>query len=479
MIFIVVGDIPAGTEVAVIGGGPGGYVAAIRAAQLGKEVTVIEKDPQGLGGICLNHGCIPSKALIYAANQYEIAKKGTKFGLNCADVKMDNTKLQEWKEKSIEQLRGGIAGLFKKYNINLVNAEAKFVSSRKISITTEEKTGYVEYEKAILATGSSPTYLPGFEPDGNIVINSTHALKLKEVPKSMVVLGAGYIAIEMGMLYAKLGTKVSMIARSVLLSQLDRDIVAPVYTKMKELGMDLYEGATPERIQKGDMKSTVSINSKENGMTAIETQKVLVAVGRKPNTANLGLEKTQVQLNERGFVKVDSQRKTSDYHIYAIGDIIDGPMLAHKAFMDGKVAAEVICGLKSAFDTTIIPAVVFSDPEIAYAGLSEKEAKEQGYKLKIGKFPMNALGRAVSVSKSEGFVKVIADEKTERILGVHIVAANASDLISEGGLGLEMGMTLEDLALTIHPHPTFPEAIAEAAEAALGKAIHFYQMKKE
>ncbi len=479
--LMVVGDIANGCQVAIIGGGPGGYVAAIRAAQLGKDVILIEKEPDGLGGICLHHGCIPSKALIYAANQYySILNSFSKFGLTCEKTNLDTKKLQEWKEGNINKLTSGIAMLMKKYGINVIQGEAFFENSKRLHVNTPHGPTYVEYEKVIIATGSSSQdfKVQGFEVDGKQVITSTEALKLDHIPKSMVILGAGYIALELGMMYAKLGTKVSFIARSVLASQLDRDVVKPVYDKCKALAIDIYEYATPERLIKDAAKVTVTINSKEKGSLALDAELVLVAIGRTPNTKNLGLEKTKIQLDEKGFIKVDEKRRTFDPFIYAIGDITPGPMLAHKAFLEGKIAAECIAGLSSAYEPASVPAVIFSDPEIASVGINEKEATEKGLKIKVGRFPFSALGRAVSVDKNEGFVKIITDEQSQMIIGLHIIGEHASDLISEAALGMEMGFTLEDLALTIHPHPTFPEALMEAAEATLGRAIHVFQQKK-
>lgn len=474
---MVVGDIATGTQVAVIGAGPGGYVAAIRAAQLGKDVTLIEKDPQGLGGICLNHGCIPSKALIYAVHVYALREKFLKMGLTFSEAKVDFPKMQAWKQGSVDQLRNGIALLMKKHGVNVMYGEATFESSRKLKVVGPQGTGYIECEKAIIATGSRSATLEGFEPDGDLVITSTEALQLPQIPSHLIVIGGGYVAVELGILYAKLGTKVTIIEKFGLLGNVDPDVVAPVRERMKALGIEQHENTTPVRIQKAHGKAMVVATSKEKGDIAFEAEKVLMAVGRKPNTGHLGLEKTKVQLDEKGFIRVDARRRTQDPYIYAVGDVTGAPMLAHKGFLEGKIAAEAIAGLSSAFEPQVIPTVIFSDPEIASVGLSETEALKKGLRIKTGKFPLTALGRAVSMNKSEGFVKIVSEQDTQRILGVHIVAASASDLISEAALGMEMGFTLEDLALTIHPHPTFPEALMEAAEVALGKAIHIWQPK--
>ena len=472
---MVVGDIAVGTQVAIIGAGPGGYVAAIRAAQLGKDVTLIEREVNGLGGVCLNHGCIPSKALIYAANVYGLREKFSNMGLKFGEVKVDFAGMQAWKSKNVEQLRNGIAMLMKKHGVNIVEGEASFDSSRRVKVVSPEGTKYIEFERAIIATGSRSASLEGFEPDGGIVISSREALELETIPQRMIVVGGGYIAVELGMMYAKLGTRITIVEKFGVLSHLDEDVVAPVRENMKKLGITIYENTTPVRIIKSSSRATVFCNNKEKGDFALEADKVLVAVGRKPNTDRLNLEKTQVKRDERGFIIVDPKRKTHDPHIYAIGDVTGNPMLAHKGFLEGKVAAEAIAGKPSAYEPQAVPSVIFSDPEIAMVGMSEKQAAQQGLKVKVGKFPLTASGRAVSMDKSQGFVKIISEEN--RIVGVQIVAAHASDLISEASLGIEMGFTLDDLALTIHPHPTFPEAMMEAAEAALGKAIHIWQPK--
>ncbi len=474
---MVVGDIAVGTEVVVIGGGPGGYVAAIRAAQLGKDVLLIDKDEKGLGGICLNHGCIPSKALIYASSMYEQKKHLENMGLIFGSGNVDAAKLQAWKNANVSKLRNGIEMLLKRHGVEILYGNAQFDSSKKLKIVTKDATKYIEFDRAIIATGSRPTVLPGFEPDGKIIIGSTEALMLAEIPKSMVLIGGGYIAVELGMMYAKFGTKVSMLEKFSLLSHSDRDIVAPVSARMRELGMDIYENASPTKLVKTANGATITVSSKEKGEFDITAEKILVAIGRTPNTNDLGLEKTQVQLEGQGFVKVDAKRRSTDPHIYAVGDISGQPILAHKAFLEGKVAAEAIAGMNSAYEPQAMPLVVFSDPEIASVGISETEAQKTGMKVNATKFPLTALGKAVSIDKSNGFVKLVSDSNNY-ILGVHIVASNAGDLISEASLGIEMGFTLEDLAMTVHPHPSLPEALMEAAEAALGKSIHLWQPKK-
>ncbi|MDO8554875.1 MAG: dihydrolipoyl dehydrogenase [Candidatus Micrarchaeota archaeon] len=472
---MVVGNIGTGTQVAILGGGPGGYVAAIRAAQLGKDVTVIEKDK--LGGVCLQRGCIPSKAIIYAANEFYKISKLANMGVTVEGAKVDFTKLQAWKTANVAQLTAGIDGLFKKHGITLIKGNGFFVGPRRIQVVVDDQPQYIDFEHAIIATGSRPIFPPGLEADGEIVISSTEALELKTIPKTMVIVGGGYIGLELGVAYAKLGTHVTVVEKYTLAANIDRDLLTALFETMEKLGIKIYEFTDVQRVQKENGKAVVSINVKDKGMITLETEKVLVSIGRRPNTDAIGLDKAGVNVNEKGFVPVNEKRQTNDPRIYAIGDVSGHPMLAHKAYAEAKVAAECIAGKPSAFDTTVIPWVMFSDPEIAGVGLSESDAQNAGHKIKVGKFPFAALGRAVSTSQTTGFVKIVAEEGSERILGVHIVGSHASGMVSEAALGLEMGMTLDDLALTIHPHPTFPEALAEAAEVTLGKAIHLFQKK--
>lgn len=472
------GDIARGVECVVIGGGPGGYVAAIRLAQLGKEVVLIEKDPKGIGGICLNWGCIPTKALIYAANQYSQIPKLSNMGITVQGAKIDFQKLMEWKNANVAKLRNGVEFLLKKHNIDVIYGTATFESQTRIHIQKEEGFVTLDFKNCVLATGSRPKHYDGAAFDHEEIIDSTDSLKLKSVPKSMIIIGAGFIALENAAMFAKLGTKVTMVSRSVFARNVDADLLDAVEDRMNEMNITSHKGTQVERVKTTKGNVEVMLKNQKGEFTVCQAEKLLVAIGRKPNTDNLQLERSGVKINEKGFVMVDQQRKTSNPHIYAIGDITGDPMLAHKAFLEAKVAAEAICGMPSAYDPHAVPAVIFSDPEIATVGLSEQEAIAQGHFPEVAKFPFTALGRAVSVDKSTGFVKIIST-KEGLILGIHIVGAHASDLISEASLGLEMGFTLEDLALTIHPHPTFPEALSEAAETALGRAIHLFQEKKK
>ncbi|MCX8103154.1 MAG: dihydrolipoyl dehydrogenase [Candidatus Bipolaricaulota bacterium] len=474
---MVVGEIATGTEVLVVGGGPGGYVAAIRAAQLGKDVTLVEKDE--LGGICLNVGCIPSKALIYAAYLYEKIQRADAFGISVKEVRVDLERLQAWKESVVKRLTGGVKQLCEGNGINIIKGKATFVSAKKCLVESEHGAQAIEFKDCIIATGAVPMTIPGFEIDGEIVIDSTGALALKKLPESLIVIGGGYIGLELGMVYAKFGTKVTVVEMlENLLPGTDPELTRLVARRVKELQMDVYLKSQATELKKGKDGAQLTVQTQE-GELKLSADKVLVSVGRKPNTPpELGLERLGVPPDAKGFLKTDAQMRTSVPHIYAIGDVAGPPLLAHKASHEGIVAAEAICGLKSAADWQTVPAVIFTDPEIAYAGLSEAEAQQAGYKTIVGKFPFAALGRALTLGETDGFIKIIADAETKVVLGVQIVGPEASTMISEAVLAIEMGATLEDLALSIHPHPTLPEGLMEAAEAALGKAIHMLMPKK-
>jgi dihydrolipoamide dehydrogenase len=474
---MVVGEIATGTDVLVVGAGIGGYVAAIRAAQLGKDVTLVEK--AALGGTCLNIGCIPSKALIYASYLYEKVKQLSEMGIEVREATVQMAKMQAWKEGVVKKLTSGVEQLCNGNGVQVIRGKATFQSMKKALVESEHGTQAVEFKDCIIATGSVPMTIPGFEPDDNLVIDSTGALALQEIPKVLVVIGGGYIGLELGMVYAKLGSKVTVVEMlDRLLPGTDPELTRLVARKARTLGIETFLTTKAKDIKRNANGGELTIITPE-GEKKFPADKILVSIGRKPNTQDLGLEKLGIQTDAKGFIPVDEYMRTSNPRVYAIGDIVGNPMLAHKASHEGLVAAEVICGLPSAADFRTIPAVIFTDPEIAYAGWSEEEAKQHGYKPIIGKFPFAALGRAISMSETEGFVKIIADEATKVVLGVHIVGPEASNLISEAALAIEMGATLEDLALTVHPHPTLPESLMEAAEATLGKAIHILNPKKK
>ncbi|AMA72290.1 MULTISPECIES: dihydrolipoyl dehydrogenase [Aneurinibacillus] len=466
---MVVGEFTTELDVLVIGAGPGGYVAAIRAAQLGKKVAIVDKAE--VGGVCLNRGCIPSKSLISAAKQYEQAKEASNIGINVEGVSVDMKKVQEWKQGVVKKLTGGVQTLLKGNGVEIIPGEALFVSENEVRVFHGYDVNRYRFNHCIIATGSRPIEIPAL-PFGERILSSTEALELDHIPEKLLVVGGGYIGIELGTVFAKLGSKVTVLeGMSNILPGFEKQMVQMVRKKLKKLGVEIHTEAmaTKSEVTENGVKVTANIKDKEE---VFEADYCLVTVGRRPNTDELGLEAINMKLTDRGLIEVDKQCRTNVPNIYAIGDVVAGPALAHKASYEGKVAAEVIAGLPSEIDYMAIPAVVFSDPEMASVGLTEEQAKEEGYKVKTGRFSFAANGRALSVNEADGFVKVVANEEDGRVLGVQIVGPEASDLIAEAGLAIEMGATLEDIALTIHAHPTLSEVTMEAAEAALGHGIH-------
>lgn len=466
---MVVGEFTTEVDVLVIGAGPGGYVAAIKAAQLGKTVAVVEKDE--LGGVCLNVGCIPSKAMIHAAHTYEHAQQTSNMGITMENVKVDFAKVQEWKAGIVSQLTGGVGKLFKGNKIQLIPGEALFVSENEVRVFHGYDVNRYKFNHCIIATGSRPIELPAF-PFGKRVISSTEALALTEIPKSMVVIGGGYIGIELGTVFAKFGTKVTVLeGTDQILPGFEAEMTRLVDRKLKKLGVEIHTKALAQGMEETDNGVVVKAEVKGEAK-AFDAEYVLVTVGRRANTDELGIKDIGMKMTDRGLVEVDKQGRTSIQNVYAIGDIVAGPALAHKAMYEGKVAAEAIAGLPAEVDYKAIPAVVFSDPEMASVGLGEKEAKEKGIDYVSGRFSFGANGRALSVNAGEGFVKLVADKETGLVLGAQIVGPEASNMIAEIGLAIEMGATLEDIELTIHAHPTLAEVTMEAAEVALGHPIH-------
>ncbi len=451
---MVMGSIPEEVDVAVIGGGVGGYVAAIRAAQLGKSVALVEKDK--LGGHCLNYACIPSKTLIHISNIFYDAQHSQKFGISVGSATLDAKKMLEWRISVSKKLEDGVAFLCKSNQIDVFKGGATFLNSNSLQLTDGVT---LQFKKAIVATGSEPTVLKGFEFGSN-VIDYKQALLLNYIPKTMLIIGAGYVSVEVATLYAKLGSSVTILARSDVLSKFDKDAVSLVKKRMQELGVKIITGVTPESIS----GNTVVLSDGQR----IDAEITVVATGLTPFTEGLGLENTKVSLDERGFITVDNKLMTTDQNILAVGDVVGEPMLAHKAIRQGIVAAEVAAGQNSSYDNIVVPAVIFSDPEIAIAGSVEPTEE-----IRIVKFPLTALGRAVALDSTNGFVK-IAYEEDGLVTGVEIVSQDANSMIAEAALAIEMGATIEDIADTIHPHPTYSEAIQEAAESALGRGIHFY-----
>jgi dihydrolipoamide dehydrogenase len=460
-------------DVVVIGSGPGGYPAAIRLGQLGLKPIVVEKGE--IGGVCLNVGCIPSKALIHAAKTFDKLSHSEDMGITVkTQPSVDMARMQTWKGGIVKKLTGGVKQLVKANGGEFVQGTARIEKgSDGHRVVVEGKDGKqtITTKNVVVATGSRPIVIPGFEVDGKRVIDSTGALALDEVPARMAVIGGGYIGLELGTVYAKLGTKVTVVeALDSILAGMDKDCVKVVEKKLRKMGVEILTGAKAKGWQDKNDRAVLTLETKD-GEVKLDTDKILLSVGRRPNSEDLGLEELGVKL-ERGFVKVDRQQRTSVPGVYAIGDVAGGMLLAHKATKEGEVVAEVIAGHKGEMDARTIPAVVFTDPEIASTGMTEDEAKKAGHELKVGKFPFAALGRALSVNDTDGFCKIIADASTEEILGLHIVGNGASDLISEGALAIEMGAVLHDLSLTIHPHPTLSEALMEAAAAAMKEAIH-------
>lgn len=466
---MVVGEFTTEVDVLVIGAGPGGYVAAIRAAQLGKTVAVVEK--ANLGGVCLNVGCIPSKAMVHAAHTYEQSQHTESMGITMENVKVNFAKVQEWKNGIVNQLTGGVAKLFKGNKIQVIPGEALFVNENEVRVFHGYDVNRYRFNHCIIATGSRPIELPAF-PFGKRVLSSTEALALTEIPKSLVVIGGGYIGVELGTVFAKFGTKVTILEGSdQILPGFEAEMTRLVDRKLKKLGVEINTKALAQGMEEKEDGVVVTAEVKGE-QKQFEAEYVLVTVGRRPNTDELGLRDIGMKLTDRGYVVVDKKGQTSIPNVYAIGDIVEGPALAHKASYEGKVAAEAIAGHPAEVDYKAIPAVVFSDPEIASVGISESQAKEQGIDYVAGRFPFAANGRALSVNAGEGFVKLIADKETKIVLGAQIVGPEASNIIAEIGLAIEMGATLEDIELTIHAHPTLGEVTMEAAELALGRPIH-------
>jgi dihydrolipoamide dehydrogenase len=458
-------------DVLVIGAGPGGYPAAIRCGQLGLKTLIVEKGMWG--GTCLNVGCIPSKALITAGKTVEKAKKAEAMGITVSGIAIDMGKMQEWKGTVVGKMTGGVRQLCKGNGCTLVTGTAAFSGSHTATVTPDEGEAYeVTFKHAVIATGSVPIEIPPFPFDEVDVLSSTGALALDHIPEHVVVIGGGYIGLEMGQMLDKLGCGVTVVEMAdQVLPGFDKEIVRVVASKMRKAGIKTLLSARAEGFERKDGKLVVTVTA--GGKTEpIPCDKILVTVGRKPYTEGLNPAAAGVTVGPRGFIEVDEQLRTNVPHIHAVGDVTGNPMLAHRATKQGEVAAEVIAGKDVAADYKTVPAVVFTDPEIATAGLSEDEAKEAGFEVKVGKIPWGANGRALTQLATDGFVKVIADAADNQVLGIAIVGPNASDLISEAALAIEMDAFADDIGLTIHPHPTLGEAVMEAANKVLGHAIH-------
>lgn len=482
-------------DAVVIGAGPGGYPAAIRLGQLKVKTAVIERE--SMGGVCLNVGCIPSKALIHAAKMYEKIDHASELGISIpGKPSIDVEKLQSWKSGVVSKLTGGVRTLLKGNGVEIIEGTAKLEKpgpdGHRIAVQSKSGTQTIVAKNVVIATGSRPMEIPGFAigaaAEGGAqsrIIDSTGALALSEVPARLIVIGGGYIGLELGMVYAKFGSKVTVVeALPRILAAMDRDCVSVVERKLRKMGIEVLTNAVAKSWQDAGERAVLTVEIGGSGGTpaktaTIDADKILLSIGRRPNSENLGLEAAGVTTDKRGFIIADEHLRTNVPGIYAIGDVIGGMMLAHKATHEGEVVAELIAGRKAAMDARTIPAVVFTDPEIASTGLTEDEARAKGItNLRVGKFPFAALGRALSVNDTEGFAKVVVDGATRQVLGVHIVGNGAGDLISEGSLAIEMGAVADDLRLTIHPHPTLSEAVMEAAAAALGEAVHIMNPAK-
>jgi dihydrolipoamide dehydrogenase len=478
------------SHVVVLGGGPGGYAAAFLAADLGLETTIVEADPR-LGGTCLLRGCIPSKALLHVARVIEEAHEMTDWGVAFEKPKIDVNAVRARKEKVIATLTGGLKQLAKQRKIRVVQAKGVFENSTTLRLEgggipkgDTPDAGLdttLTFDYCILATGSAPAKIPAFDIGSERVMDSTGALDLKDVPESLLVIGGGYIGLEMGSVYAGLGSKVSVVEfMPGILMGADRDLVKPLQAKLEKQFANIYLNTKVVSLVDRGTLVEVTFEGQDGAKRAESFDRVLVSVGRKPCSQGFGLEKTKVEIDPKGFVKCDKQQRTADPHIFAIGDVAGEPMLAHKAAHEGRTAVEVIHGDEAAlFDAKCIPAVVFTDPEVAWAGLTEDQAKKENREVEVARYPWAASGRAQALGRTEGLTKVIVDPETERVLGVGIVGIGAGDLISEAVLAIEMGATCEDVARSIHPHPTLSETVAFASEVFYGTATEIYKPRRD
>ncbi len=462
-------------DAVVLGAGPGGYVAAIRLGQLGKKTLLVDKDK--LGGACLNYGCIPSKALIHSARLVRKLKESKEIGIEASDLKVDFEKTQAWKKRVVQRLRGGVELLCKGNGVEIVNGEARIKQGRIVEVKTATATEEFQAGSIVVATGSSPIELRNFRYDGRFVLDSTGLLELSGVPNRLLIIGGGAIGLELGGMYMDLGSKLTVVElMPQLLPGFDPEVVDVVHKAYAKRGAKIHLNSQAQGYEVSDQGVRVTFESEGKDLVE-EFDRVLVSVGRRPNTTGLGLEETGVRVDQRGYVVVDEKMRTTSEGIYAIGDVVGPPFLAHKASHQGVVAAEVIAGLPAAFDNRALAGAVFTDPEVGTVGLTEEEARKTVGGCVAEQFPFQASGRALTERESLGFVKIVADSQRKHILGVHIVGPHASDLISEAALAIETGAVVEDLARTIHPHPTLPEALMEAAEAIIGSPIHM--LKRE
>jgi dihydrolipoamide dehydrogenase len=466
------------TQIAVLGAGPGGYAAAFYAADLGMQVTLIdeEKNP---GGVCLYRGCIPSKALLHVAKVMDEASHASKWGISYTAPSIDVDKLRAYKQGVVDKLTAGVGSVAKLRKVNFVQGRATLTGPKSLTVKTASGEEQIQFQHLILAVGSSPTKIPSLSLDSPRMMDSTSALELPDVPKSLLVVGGGYIGLELGTVYATLGSKVSVVEMTGgLLPGADRDLVQPLEKRLKTLFASIMVNTKVVKVaeEKNGIRVTFEGEVAEKEQVF---ERVLVSIGRRPNSKVPGLEKTRVKVDAKGFIETDPQRRTAEPSIFAIGDVAGEPMLAHKASHEARVAVEAIAGHKAIFEPQAIPAVVFTDPEIAWCGLTEAQATEQKIEVDVAKFPWGALSRAITVDRPDGLTKLVIEKKTGRVLGVGISGSGAGELIAEGVLAIEMGATAEDLKLVIHPHPTLSESVMESAEVFFGQSTHVYKPKKK
>ena len=468
-------------RIAVIGGGPGGYAAAFLAADLGMQVTLVDPETNP-GGVCLYRGCIPSKALLHVAKLIEESQQAKNWGIEYPRPNIDLNRLRSWKEGVVKKLTGGLGQLSKQRKVEYIQGRAAFDNSTTLRISKNDGSENVaSFDRIIIATGSRPAIIPKFKLDSPRVMDSTGALNLEDIPGTLLVIGGGYIGLELGSVYAALGTRVTVVEMLPgLLPGADRDLVVPLHKRLEKMLETILLNTTVASLKEdgaGIRATFEGANVKDENREKV-FDRVLVSVGRKPNSEIPGLDKTRVQVNARGFIDVNQQLQTADPNIYAIGDVVGEPMLAHKASHEGRTAVEAIAGHKVAFEPNAIPAVVFTDPEVAWCGLTETQAEKENREIKVAKFPWGASGRAVTIDRPEGMTKLIIDPQTERVLGVGIVGAGAGEMIAEGVLAIEMAALASDIAMTIHPHPTLSETVMESAEVFFGTSTHVYRPKR-
>ena len=468
-------------RIAVVGGGPGGYAAAFLAADLGMQVTLIDPEVNP-GGVCLYRGCIPSKALLHVAKLIEESQQAKNWGIDYPPARIDLARLRTWKEGVVNKLTGGLGLLSKQRHVEYIRGRAAFENSNTLRVSKADASEVVlSFDRIILATGSRPAIIPALKLDSPRLMDSTGALNLEDIPGSLLVVGGGYIGVELGSVYAALGTRVTVVEMLPgLLPGADRDLVLPLHKRLEKMFEAILLNTTVASLKEdgAGIRATFAGVAITDANREKVFDRVLVSVGRKPNSEIPGLEKTQVQVNPRGFIEVSKQLQTAEASIYAIGDVVGEPMLAHKASHEGRTAVEAIAGHKVAFEPAAIPAVVFTDPEVAWCGITETQAEKEGREIKVAKFPWGASGRAVTLDRPEGVTKLIVDPQTERVLGVGIVGAGAGELIAEGVLAIEMAALASDVAMTIHPHPTLSETVMESAEVFFGTSTHVYRPKR-